>query len=165
MIIYQGMPEGLLPHNDPVRGDWEERMSLKARLRAQARYDEEHKNDVKLPPAEESTPPTVLHAVLPEGESDDEPREWCSDCGRTDLPQRESIYEPIDPCPDCGSRWRWTGRIADLNGTATGPPPNECLECWDWQPFGPIQAHFGWRWLLKCGHCSHEHHKGEVWIG
>lgn len=108
--------------------------------------------------------PTVLHGELAPG-MEDVPREWCTMCGLPDAPTGSGPpdYKPTPPCPRCGSTWRWYGRIADRDGTATGPPDDgECRCCDEWRRYPGRQAHFGWGWW-RVSTCDHEHHKKEVW--
>ena len=88
-------------------------------------------------------------------------------CGLPDALQPEDRWlGPPVPCPRCGSTWQWYGRIADRDGTATGPPEGQCLDCYDWCRYPPGQEHFGWAWWCTCGlsGCGHEHHRTEVWL-
>jgi hypothetical protein len=140
---------------------WEERMSERARARA----------DAVAPPGQRSDQraiPTYLNAELPAGDADLHPRYWCSWCGLADPPQSDHVMEPRPPCPRCGSEWQWFGRIADRDGTATDAPLTEsgCPTCYEWRRFPGGQKHFGWVWWKLCDwECPHAHHRGEVWYG
>lgn len=115
--------------------------------------------------------PTVLAGEPDPGIDDTFPREWCTECGLPDAPVADGYPTGTNPpCPQCGSMWRWYGRLADRDGTATGPPPpatgatpTDCSECWTWQRHRP--ARFGWAWFRTCSFdCPHEHHANEVWF-
>ncbi|MBP2704425.1 hypothetical protein JOL79_11430 [Microbispora sp. RL4-1S] len=128
---------------------------------AEQRADEE---EGSWPPEPIIGIPQHLPAELPDG-AEDTARSWCTSCGLADPPMRADKWSETPPCPRCGSRWRWWGRIADRDGTATGPPPDECLKCYEWRRFPEGQAHFGWGWWRICPHtCGCKHHETEVWL-
>lgn len=136
---------------------WEERMAARAAARRA-------RDPLAIPRG--------LAGELPPGASDELPREWCNTCGLPDAPV--TTGQPTGthpPCPRCGSEWRWYGRLADRDGTATGPPPPEggdfptdCPECWEWRRAGAA-PHHGWGWHRICRFgCKHDHHEREVWF-
>jgi hypothetical protein len=145
---------------------WEERMSQRARIRAEAAYWAERAAEIaaraaNYPLGHLLTPgiPTVLAAELPPGESD-QPRNWCTTCGLANPPMGDHLT-PDPPCPRCGSEWRWFGRLADRDGTATEPPVNpDCAVCFGWERWPPGQEHFGWRWTYACRHWEPDGHGG-----
>jgi hypothetical protein len=156
---------------------WEERMSQRAKARMAA---EEAKQRAVLVAEGLANPypdiPEVLAGGLPDG-AEDVPRTWCTTCGLADAPEPGPFDREASPaCPRCGSWWRWYGRIADRDGTATSPPTGECTDCFEWRRYPGGQAHFGWGWWMICRSISayeeeerlckfgHDHHDGEVWL-
>ena len=130
---------------------WEDRMAARAAARREVTE-------------QEPGIPFFLAGNLPEGWPDT-PRHWCTSCGLPDPPQQPDKYGPDIPCPRCGSTWQWYGRIADRDGTATGPPDGQCLSCYEWHRYPSGQEHFGWAWWRTCDHgCGCAHHADEVWL-
>lgn len=143
----------------------EEQDALKERLKDRRDASlEDHLNEV---------PSKLRWDELPEGEPD-KIRTWCTNCGLPDPPEGPPSYyqgrEKKLPCPRCGSRWRWSGRVCDADGSATEPPQDvECLKCYEWRPYPQGQKHFGWSfWLThRLARCPYscEHHATEMWEG
>lgn len=108
--------------------------------------------------------PSVLAGELPPGVQDTA-RYWCTSCG---LPDERAPYEfgAGASCPRCSSPWRWYGRLADRDGTASAPPDDgTCPACYEWRRYGDGQEHFGWAWRRTCAHdCACAHHADEVWL-
>jgi hypothetical protein len=131
---------------------WEERMAERAKARSLVIHYEDGI-------------PVFLAGFLPDGEPDNL-RHWCTSCGLPDVPQNPDRYGLGWPCPRCGSGWQWYGRIADRDGTATGPPEDGiCHECYQWRRYPSGQEHFGWAWWRTCDHgCGCAHHADEVWL-
>lgn len=114
--------------------------------------------------ADDPAVPVTLAGDLPPG-MPDTARFWCTSCG---LPGALAEYGfgAGASCPRCGSPWRWRGRLADRDGTATGPPDDgTCLSCYEWRRYGDGQEHFGWAWWRTCANgCACAHHEDEVWL-
>lgn len=159
---------------------WEERMSQRTKARMSAETEKQREAQRVAYEAEwgvEPFPeiPQVLAAELPDG-VEDVARFWCTVCGLPDAPERPDQWSRTPPCPACGSMWRWYGRIADRDGTATNPPLGECWDCFDWRRNPGGQAHFGWTWWMVCRSIGaptpegrlcrfgHDHHDGEIWL-
>jgi len=130
---------------------WEERMAARAASRREAAER-----------ASAETPPAELRGELPPGQPDTA-RYWCTSCGLPDAPRSAHKHEQDPPCPRCGSRWRWYGRLADRDDTATEPPDGLCLLCYRWER--SEWDHFGWVWRRACAwSCGCAHHADEVWL-
>lgn len=153
---------------------WEERMSRRAKAREAERAARERAVLVSEGLANPYPDiPQTLACELPEG-VEDVPRNWCTTCGLADAPKPQRRGDIMPGCPRCGSWWRWYGRLADRDDTATSPPSGECLDCFEWRRYPGGQQHFGWGWWLTCFSFGdpeqrgcpygHAHHDGEVWL-